>query len=138
MERSPKTFYLILSLALVSGYTWAFLSLRFTEPLHHWWKGCFLKQFLGLPCPSCGTTRSVISFFQGDLERAFWLNPLGIALAMAMLILPLLLVYDLLKRRSQTWELYLRVIALFQRRPVWLTLALLLGLNWIWNICKGY
>lgn len=37
---------------------------------------CLFKRFTGLPCPSCGMTRSYLSLFSGDIENAFFMHPL--------------------------------------------------------------
>lgn len=37
---------------------------------------CMAKRFTGLPCPTCGSTRGVISILQGRALRAWAFNPL--------------------------------------------------------------
>lgn len=37
---------------------------------------CPFRQALGVPCPTCGSTRLVEALLQGDLASAFWSNPL--------------------------------------------------------------
>jgi Protein of unknown function (DUF2752) len=37
---------------------------------------CVLKGLTGIPCPTCGATRSVVYLSQGDLATAFLMNPL--------------------------------------------------------------
>jgi hypothetical protein len=37
---------------------------------------CFTKQLYGIPCPSCGFTRSFLAFFRGDFQLAFQMHPL--------------------------------------------------------------
>ncbi|HVX65019.1 MAG TPA: DUF2752 domain-containing protein [Bryobacteraceae bacterium] len=38
---------------------------------------CFLRERLGVPCPTCGMMRSVILTLHGDLGAAFAANPAG-------------------------------------------------------------
>lgn len=38
---------------------------------------CLFRSLTGLPCPFCGTTRSIGSILQGDFGSALGLNPLG-------------------------------------------------------------
>lgn len=38
---------------------------------------CRFKEFLGLPCPTCGGTRAFAALSQGDLAGALRLNPLA-------------------------------------------------------------
>jgi hypothetical protein len=38
-------------------------------------KICILKRVTGIPCPSCGATRSFIHLVHGRIPEAFFLNP---------------------------------------------------------------
>jgi hypothetical protein len=44
--------------------------------LHLPWPVCTFRALTGLPCVTCGATRSVLAFSQGDLGAAWRLNPL--------------------------------------------------------------
>ena len=37
---------------------------------------CIFRRVTGIPCPSCGMTRSFISLFSGDIASAFFMHPL--------------------------------------------------------------
>jgi hypothetical protein len=37
---------------------------------------CVFKRITGVPCPTCGATRSVLLLSQGDIGNAFSMNPL--------------------------------------------------------------
>jgi hypothetical protein len=37
---------------------------------------CIFRRVTGLPCPSCGMTRSYLALFAGDLKTAFFMHPL--------------------------------------------------------------
>ena len=37
---------------------------------------CLIKKFIGVPCPSCGLTRAIISVFNLDFHRSFSYHPL--------------------------------------------------------------
>jgi hypothetical protein len=41
----------------------------------HW--GCLFKQLFGIPCPTCGMTRSVLLTLHGHIGQAWTLNPAG-------------------------------------------------------------
>lgn len=43
---------------------------------------CLMKRLLGIPCPGCGISHSVIAAFQFDMARAWVANPAGIAVAL--------------------------------------------------------
>ncbi len=38
---------------------------------------CMFRKLTGLPCPTCGATRSVVHLAQGDISAAFMMNPLA-------------------------------------------------------------
>jgi uncharacterized protein DUF2752 len=40
------------------------------------WPGCIFHEFTGLPCVTCGATRSMIEFFRGHFLAALKWNPL--------------------------------------------------------------
>lgn len=43
---------------------------------------CLMKKLLGIPCPGCGISHSVIAAFQFDMAKAWLANPAGIAVAL--------------------------------------------------------
>lgn len=43
---------------------------------------CLMKRFLGIPCPGCGISHSVMAAFQFDMAKAWLANPAGIAVAL--------------------------------------------------------
>jgi hypothetical protein len=45
--------------------------------LERWLTPCGFKQRSGLPCPTCGITSSVLSFVQGRIFEAFYIQPAG-------------------------------------------------------------
>jgi hypothetical protein len=40
------------------------------------WPHCWVRHLLGIPCPTCGSTRSALALAHGNVGRAFQLNPL--------------------------------------------------------------
>ncbi len=48
-------------------------------PLHLLAPTCVLYGLTGIPCPTCGSTRSLVFLAHGDLSRALFLNPLVVA-----------------------------------------------------------
>ncbi|MBV8532574.1 MAG: DUF2752 domain-containing protein [Verrucomicrobia bacterium] len=61
-------FLVVSSVAAASCFAW----LTFGLP----WPGCPFRQLTGLPCPTCGATRSALSLAHGDLAAAWQRNPL--------------------------------------------------------------
>jgi hypothetical protein len=50
---------------------------------------CMFKSLTGVPCPTCGATRSIVFLSQGDVVSAFTMNPLIVACVLsAVLYLP--------------------------------------------------
>lgn len=45
---------------------------------------CPFRHFLGCPCPTCGTTRSVWSILHGNLAAAWGCNPIGFIVVIAL------------------------------------------------------
>jgi hypothetical protein len=43
---------------------------------------CLMKKVLGIPCPGCGISHSVMAAFRFDLAKAWFANPAGIGVAL--------------------------------------------------------
>jgi hypothetical protein len=43
---------------------------------------CLLKKILGIACPGCGISHSVMAAFRFDLAKAWFANPAGIGVAL--------------------------------------------------------
>ncbi|HAS55616.1 MAG: hypothetical protein A2X56_14025 [Nitrospirae bacterium GWC2_57_13] len=52
------------------------LAVRFL-PVARFLPSCYFRSFLGIPCPSCGTTRSIVSLVRGDVLGSLVMNPLA-------------------------------------------------------------
>lgn len=37
---------------------------------------CLIRGIIGIPCPTCGLTRAILSFMSGDTRMAFYYHPL--------------------------------------------------------------
>ena len=128
--------YLLLGGATAAGYAylaWAFLKHEDQSSF----TPCVIKNVTGLPCPSCGSTRSVISISHGEVVQAAMINPFGIIIAAVMVAVPLWLLYDVMLKKD---TLYVNYAALEQKLKIKWVAILLMALvlaNWIWNINKG-
>ena len=114
---------LLLSLIALRVVSWANLDQvwLFGRQLH--W-GCWFKDHFGLPCPSCGMTRSVILSLHGDLTNAFTLNPAGpFLIAGFLLIVIVLLRLPLIGPR----ELRTRQVVLGLSFYGWIFVTVMLG-----------
>ena len=45
---------------------------------------CPLRRFLGIPCPTCGTTRGVFALLRGDVLEALRMQPLMVPVVMVL------------------------------------------------------
>lgn len=129
---TSRRFYSLCAVGCLGSWLWVVKSLAL--PGLCAWRGCLFKTLLHVPCPSCGTTRSVISLLRGDLAGALALNPLGVPAAAGLFLLPLWLLADLLTSRATLHRFALRVNASLKRRRVFAVLACLLAANWLWLI----
>src|SRR6476646_4390702 len=43
---------------------------------------CLMKKLLGIPCPGCGISHSIMAAFRLDMAKAWLANPAGIGVAM--------------------------------------------------------
>lgn len=130
----PKgSVYPLLFFTSAAGYAWIFLNWQTQTE----WTVCPMKSITGIPCPSCGSTRSVLAILKGAFQEALWLNPIGFLLASVLLVAPGWIAFDALTRKN-TLELTYQVAEKILRKPsVFIPLILLLLANWIWNLQKA-
>jgi hypothetical protein len=129
--------YLILSTACAIGYIWLSISYIRDGPDQHGPGLCLFKHITGIPCPSCGTTRSVLSLLHGDVTNSLIYNPFGVIIMLIMVILPIWISFDLVNRKSSLLKFYNRTELLLKRTYIAVPALLIVLSNWIWNICKG-
>ena len=138
MPLNRNRFYLFTSLACTVGYSWLILVSRLKpEEVGERYDVCLVRHFLHFPCPSCGSTRSVLALMQGDLTGGLFWNPLGIVIFLALLVAPLWIGIDLMLKK----DTFYRFFRLFEEtlRGKWVAIPaiVLLLLNWVWNVVKG-
>jgi hypothetical protein len=126
--------YILLLSACALGYIWLAISInRSTSGI----EVCLFKHFAKIPCPSCGSTRSVIALLNGDMEGALFWNPFGLILVTVLVASPLWIIYDLSMKRSTLFKLYISAEQVLNRKWIAIPAILLVLVNWIWNIYKG-
>jgi hypothetical protein len=96
-----------------------------------------IKSITGIPCPACGTSRSVLSIFEGDLYGAFIWNPFGYIIALIMVLCPLWIIMDVITGKESFFKVYKQAETILRKRLISLPLAGIVLANWIWNIWKG-
>lgn len=136
MKQKDRRIYWILSFLSLAGYAWVGYNLlngdhSATHTL------CVFKNITGLPCPSCGITRSVLCLAHGDVAQALLINPLGLLAAVLLVVIPCWITIDLISgdqsllRKFKSAEYTLRT-----RKLLYVPLIVLMVMNWGWNILK--
>lgn len=98
---------------------------------------CIIKNITGVPCPSCGITRSIREILYGNLSLAFWYNPLGFILLLLAIIVPIWILYDIITKKRGFLKYYHKIEAQISKKSIAIPLILLIVIIWIWNINKG-
>lgn len=127
--------YLFTVLAAIAGYAWVSWN-YYIQDAGSGMDLCLFRRVTGLPCPSCGTTRSVLSISHFHFSDAIYYNPIGFIIALALCILPLWILVDTIRRTSSFHKFYLRSEQVVRKKWVALLLIVLVAGNWIWNIYK--
>ncbi len=97
---------------------------------------CPLKIVAGIPCPSCGSTRSLMEIFHGDFLSAAMINPLGFIIFLILSIGPIWLITDLISGSESLWITFNKLEKQLKRPGLAIPLVLLVLMNWAWNIIK--
>lgn len=129
---SKTKLYSILTIACLAGYSWLGLGLTHTHA-----DVCLFKWLTHIPCPSCGSTRSILYLYEGRFNEALMTNPLGILIAIIMIVTPLWLFFDTISRKNTLLMAYLHIEQGLRKPKMAIPLITLICLNWIWNITKG-
>lgn len=68
--------------------------MKYVLPLVGFWSiyiilgiSCPIKRFLGVPCPTCGTTRALFALMQGDFQRYVYYQPMAVFLVIDVIIM---------------------------------------------------
>lgn len=97
---------------------------------------CIFKKLTSFPCPSCGSTRSVLLLCKGLFLQSINTNPIGLIIFLYLIIAPILLVIDLVFNKNLLSICYLKLGHLLKQPPIFITILTLVILNWVWNISK--
>ncbi|WP_318349878.1 DUF2752 domain-containing protein [Aquipluma nitroreducens] len=129
--------YVLVSTACATGYIWLFINYHrnISESIEP--GVCLFKRITGIPCPSCGSTRSVLSILKGDFVGALFWNPFGVIIMSILILAPLWILYDIVLRKDSLLQVYNRSEIFLRQKWIAIPLILLVILNWIWNIYKG-
>ena len=137
MPLNRTKLYSILLIACGAGYIWLYFSLSTNYTKNNRVSICIIKQATDIPCPSCGSTRSIICLAKGNFKGALLINPLGYIVAFIMLISPLWIAIDFATNKKTLFDFYKKIEINLQKPRYAIPLILLVVCNWIWNITKG-
>ncbi|PZR21184.1 MAG: DUF2752 domain-containing protein [Flavobacterium psychrophilum] len=128
--------YLLLAFGLLAGYSWLIWA-SWQTMLHSDFTPCLFKNATGIACPSCGVTRSVLHLSHGHFTDAILLNPLGLIMAVIMIITPFWLIYDTILKKDTLYNSFKKTEQFIRIKWVAIVLLFLILINWAWNIQKG-
>lgn len=127
--------YIFLLIACFVGYCWLLFSINYEQQNNI--SVCFVKNVTGIPCPSCGSTRAVSQLIQGSFFKSVYTNPFGIIILAIMIIVPVWILVDILIKKDSFYQFYKKSETIIRKKPIAITLIILVLLNWYWNIKKG-
>lgn len=130
---SRNKLYSIFGSLTAAGYAWLLLN---TLPDSSDTSVCVFKNVTGVPCPSCGSTRSAVLILNGDLTGGAMTNPLGFIVILALAVVPLWLLKDVLLKQNSFYKFYIRAEHLLRKKHIGLPSIALILINWIWNVFK--
>ncbi|MFQ3213210.1 MAG: hypothetical protein ACJAT1_001000 [Marivirga sp.] len=130
-----RNFYIILTSLTILGYSWVVF--HFVGDSHPDFTPCMFKSITSIPCPACGTSRSVFLIAEGAFTKAVQMNPLGYLVVSGLVILPFWLLHDLLSKKDTLFYATENFNKLAKQKPVLFTIFTLVIVNWIWNIFKA-
>lgn len=136
MNKTKIELYFILTISCLAGYFWLYINSSFSFLKEKSIEVCLIKHATNLPCPSCGSTRSLISLLNGDFLKALSINPLGYIIAIVLFTLPIWLILDFTLKYDSLYVFYKKTESIISKPYFSIPLVILVFLNWVWNISK--
>jgi hypothetical protein len=136
MEQKDRSLYRMIVFLSGAGYAWlAYHLVRGEDHTHV--TLCMFKYATGVPCPSCGVTRSLLSILHGNFYEAMWINPLGVLTGVMLVVMPAWVLLDGTRGTRTLSDAYRLSEAWMQKHKLLYIPLITLGLiNWGWNILK--
>jgi hypothetical protein len=126
--------YLLLLIACFVGFLYLFYDIKHSESSE--FGVCLIKNVMGFPCPSCGTTRAILLLLQGKVIESMAMNPFGIVVSLIMTTVPFWILFDIVLKKETFYIAYKKMEKTFRIQWLAAILILLVIVNWIWNIYK--
>lgn len=137
MPLNRNKLYCLLLITCIAGYIWLYFNLTTNQTAKNQVGVCLIKHFTNIPCPSCGSTRSIISLSKGNFSEALQINPLGYLVASILFLTPLWVAFDIASKRKTLFLFYLKMETYLKKTKFAIPVLLFVIINWIWNIKKG-
>ena len=137
MTISRGRLYTLLLISCMAGYIWLFWGIKTNFTEKETVEVCLIKHTTNIPCPSCGSTRSVIAITEGNFFDALQINPLGYVIAIIMILAPVWVLSDLIIKKETLFKFYTKFETYLGKPIIAIPLIMLIIINWIWNIAKG-
>jgi membrane protein insertase Oxa1/YidC/SpoIIIJ len=97
--------------------------------------GCSFERNYGLPCPSCGMTRSVTAFMQGKIIKSFLLQP---AAAIGCFALVLAAFFSLLSALLGVNFWFLPPVRMWRTGRILFAAAVVLAVGWAVTLARAF
>lgn len=136
MQLARNKLYALLLLVCLVGYSWVIYASHKSN-VHANFHFCFIKSTLHIPCPSCGTTRSLMALAAGEFANALYWNPLGYLVGLLMMLFPLWIVRDFIFKSSSFYLYYTYLANQLHKRKFSIPIIIIMVINWYWNFKKG-
>ena len=94
---------------------------------------CLFKDITGIPCPACGSTRATILLFKGEVLQSILMNPLALVTNFLIFVSLLWLIYEIITGRNE----FMNFMKKDWSKRYKVLIAVIIIINWIWNIKKG-
>lgn len=115
---------------------WLYLSFITGIELGSPGQSCYFVSLFGIPCAVCGGNHAIQALTQGRWLSAFLLNPLVFLMICLTMMISMILVYDLLFKKTIWLKLVSRGQSMLKQKPIGYSLALLLIIHWFFNVIK--
>ena len=134
MIMSRNKLYILILFLTLAGYSWIFWNVHQFRASEKPVNTCLFRNITGIPCPSCGTTHSVISIMKGEFREAGKENPLGFLITLMLIVFPFWILADLFLRKRSFYDFYQKTEGLLKRKWLAYPAVILLLIIWILNI----
>ena len=135
---TKRNLYILLACLSLVGYGWIGWNFVEGSEASAVPSDCLFKEITSLPCPSCGTTRSLLLLMGGHFHESLMMNPFGIVLALALVIVPLWIMLDTFGKSDSFYKRFRWMEHLLTHNKLLAaSAAAIVMLNWFWNISKG-